>query len=187
MAKRAKRPSKALSLTRAKTYPDPHHPWAMHTRGEQYINISGLMRDPKTGLLYDGGTPPTITHGKRGLTIARAHGPTAVGFMYEGKPTMIPKMEVQLRKDEVVALAKNPKGDFEHWNHVNYHRYRDENGKVFYELDLFFHGLEFIWVEREGNVERRSRSYRSKVDAELRLRPGRKILWDEVIPIPNSS
>lgn len=86
---------------------DPNSDYALRTRGASSIDLASEV-------------PPTITHGKRGLTMARAHGPTAVikdaftddvenqGKRGAQKSTMIPRAAVKERHDALVAFSQTP-------------------------------------------------------------------------------
>lgn len=165
--KRGKRMRKAYLKHIARSY-DPLSPYALRSRGARAIDLGSVP-------------PPTVTHGKRGLTMARATGPTAVikdAFTDDvenqrlrgaQKSTMIPRAAVLLKLEQTKFYSKYR----EYYRQPLPHR----EGHI---LELWFSGLEFIFVKEVEGTQYRSAVYTKDEATPLKLNTSR-ICWVEII------
>lgn len=173
---RRKKPRSAYLKHHPRHY-DANSDYALRSRGGRAIDLGSVV-------------PPTITHGKRGLTRARAVGPTAViNSAYTDdvdqqfrrgatKSTMIPKMAVEVHAEELVRLDQGP--FFQRMT-------RFFRRSISPTLTVWFSGDEWVFVKRfiaEG-VERSSIKYQSARAHDI-INNGwfKQIHWDDERRIP---
>ncbi len=178
MSKRRKRMKKAYLKHVAHRY-DPLSDYALRTRGAKAIDLGSVP-------------PPTIMHGKRGLTMARAEGPTAVkkdNFTDDvdqqhlkgaTKSTMIPRVAVKVTHD---AMVKFEQSDFYQKIRSYYHILILRRPE--YSLTMWFSGNEFVFVkDLNGTKQFRSLIYTTE-EAKIRKDLPSMITWvEEVLPRP---
>jgi len=150
-------------LKHAKSFYDPYSPYAIRTRGIKCIDLAADV-------------PVTITHGKRGLTIARADN--------------LPRVQVMIRRQQITL---SPAEAFSAWSTDRYNGLSEWHRVVLRRtskllLELWFQGKNWIFVEENYRLrtQRRSKSYSTKEQAYACLNgtDGRAILWHPSIPLP---
>lgn len=183
---------------------DPNSPFALKYRGPNKINIAAVVRDPSTGKLvsveYQASTQ---RHGKRGLTIARAVGPTEVAVHAHGAPALIPRAQIEARLAQMkrATLSTSQLRDrltvaHEDWQSLRrqgkteFHRIvlsdtKDTKGRTWYSLELYFSGRRWFFFEENLRTGWQSISieYRDRGYAMLRYNSD-DIDWAETKRIP---
>ncbi len=157
---------------------DPLSDYALRTRGAKAIDLGSVP-------------PPTIMHGKRGLTMARAEGPTAVkkdnftddvadqGKRGATRSTMIPRVAVKVTHDTMVRFEQST---FYQKIRTFYHVLVLRRPE--YSLTMWFSGNEFVFVKDYGTVQYRSLIYTTE-EARIRKDLPSMITWvEEVTPSP---
>lgn len=171
MGRRKKRQPKSAYLKKPKFLYDPYSPYALRTRGVRVINLSGLVRNSETGELVQDGTPVTISHGPKGLTLARVNS--------------IPLVQAKVRREAVVmreqtqSIRQRGFDEFHRKPLVCYAKY---------SLELYFYGQEFFFLQEDHKKMLQSWSmiYKTMADAMSAMKR-KDIYWSEVVPLKNTS
>jgi len=185
----------------------PKHRPVIFQRNGRSINIAAVARDPASGRLVDVEYNATQLHGKRGLTMARATGPTAVAIQTVNDcpiPSMVPRAEAQAKRLAMEAKMSSPATPLksrmtvagEEWQSLRrsgfteYHRIvindiKDDNKRTWYSLELFFSGRSFFFFEE--NLRSRAQScsieYHSHKSA-MWAHDNNRIRWKESVTLP---
>jgi len=167
---------------------DPLSPIALRTRGPKAINLAALVRE--------GGDAPrekrrlvaieyaaTQTHGKRGLTLSRATGPTAKAAHVGGAPTVIPRAELAQRMLDI-AEGKTSWQSERHSGVDQWDRIILMDARPYKLEELWFKNSRWrlVVTNFEAGQERRSIVYESR-ELLMEMRKYKRLRWDEVIPI----
>lgn len=167
---------------------DPYSPYALRTRGAKAINLGALIREPGEGPASKRKLVPieyhtTQTHGKRGLTLSRAIGPTVKAAHVGGAATTIPLAELAQRRLDVAAgktvWASQRYSGVDEWAHIVLMDARP------YKLEeLWFEGQRWklVVTDYEAGVERRTIVYQSR-ELLMTLRKHKRLTWEDTIPI----
>lgn len=197
MARRGKGTGRKAYLKHWPRRYDPKGPVAYQLRRPKGMSLAGLKHDPETGELVPVDYWNTQTHGKRGLTQARAEGPTAVAkhvttadVEFQGhkgytKSTMIPRAVAVIRMleaqaDEALTLWQKVRGHTVDRAHRMVYIKRDD-----LLLELWFEAKEFVFyrLDYAKRQEKWSRTYPSFKRAHFAFEHS-QIFWVETKTLP---